>query len=91
MLVVLGKSWLPGCNSLSSGVTRSGVHLHLGCQQCLGQLECMPLVVTVPRLLVGADLEEGLLVHRWCVLGFRHAGLFFQHGQPISFPPPPTG
>lgn len=64
MLVVLRRSWLPGYNSTSPGVTGGEALLYLGCPQCLGECEFgerefVPLLVAVPRLSVGYRSGRG--------------------------------
>lgn len=79
VLVVLRRSWFPGCNSTSPGITGSEVLLYLGCPQCLGHSLSVSLCLFLrlcPGSQWGTDLEEDPLGQRWCVVGFRHASLF---------------
>lgn len=58
------RPWLPGYISTSPGVTGSEVLLYLGCPQCLGECEFVPLFVAVTRPSVGTDVEEDPLGQR---------------------------
>lgn len=53
------RPWLPGYISTSPGVTGSEVLLYLGCPQCLGVCEFVPLFVAVTRLSVGYRCGRG--------------------------------
>lgn len=85
--MVLRRSWFPGCNSTSPGVTGSEVLLYLVYPQCLGECEFVPLLAAVPRLSVRVQIWKRTHLVRggvWLALDML---VSFQNGQPIYFLP----